>query len=84
MQSFKTYLLDEKFSVKSIVNKLKKNRKVINTIKNNAGLTTMKLSTLLLTVPVVKALVGSPDRVQKIATIASSLKSMVLEAKKPK
>ena len=77
MKSFKLHL-DETKSIKSLVNKLKNNKKVVDLIKHKANLTAAKLGAALLAIPVVKSMLTSPDKMNKATMLGSSLKSVIL------
>ena len=77
MKSFKSHI-SERNLIKSLVDKLKKDKKVVNLIKRNANLTAVKLGVALLTLPVVNALFNNLDKLQNATILANTLKTVIL------
>ena len=77
MKRFKSYL-NERNLIKSLVDKLKKNKRVINMIRHKSSMTASKLGAALLTIPIVKSTLTSADSIQKASMLAQSLKAIVL------
>jgi len=78
MMSFKQYI-EEGFNIKTIINKLKNNKKVINIVKKYSNQTTTKLASVLITLPLIKSLLQlTPDKIIKAQMIADALKTTIL------